>query len=37
MALPSHVGSVGADDQVIDDPDRVLEIQKNWRKLIGWK
>jgi nucleoside phosphorylase len=26
---------VGAADQVIDDASRVLEIQKNWRKLIG--
>lgn len=30
-----HIGPVGAADQVIDDPTRVLEIQKNWRKLIG--
>lgn len=30
-----HVGPVGAADQVIDDPSRVLEIQRNWRKLIG--
>ena len=30
-----HVGPVGAADQVIDDAARVLEIQKNWRKLIG--
>jgi nucleoside phosphorylase len=30
-----HIGPVGAADQVIDDPSRVLEIQKNWRKLIG--
>lgn len=30
-----HVGPVGAADQVIDDETRVLEIQKNWRKLIG--
>lgn len=30
-----HVGPVGAADQVIDDATRVLEIQKNWRKLIG--
>lgn len=30
-----HVGPVGAADQVIDDPTLVLEIQKNWRKLIG--
>jgi nucleoside phosphorylase len=31
----AHVGPVGAADQVIDDASRVLEIQKNWRKLIG--
>jgi nucleoside phosphorylase len=30
-----HVGPLGAADQVIDDATRVLEIQKNWRKLIG--
>src|SRR5207249_1992349 len=30
-----HVGPLGAADQVIDDADRVLEIQRNWRKLIG--
>jgi hypothetical protein len=30
-----HVGPLGGADQVIDDPTRVLEIQKNWRKLIG--
>lgn len=30
-----HVGPLGAADQVIDDADRVLEIQQNWRKLIG--
>jgi nucleoside phosphorylase len=30
-----HLGPVGAADQVIDDPSRVLEIQRNWRKLIG--
>jgi len=30
-----HVGPLGAADQVIDDPTRVLEIQRNWRKLIG--
>lgn len=30
-----HVGPVGAADQVIDDATRVLEIQKNWRRLIG--
>lgn len=30
-----HVGPVGAADQVIDDESRILEIQKNWRKLIG--
>jgi nucleoside phosphorylase len=30
-----HLGPLGASDQVIDDASRVLEIQKNWRKLIG--
>lgn len=30
-----HVGPLGAADQVIDDASRVLEIQRNWRKLIG--
>jgi len=30
-----HIGPLGAADQVIDDPSRVLEIQRNWRKLIG--
>jgi nucleoside phosphorylase len=30
-----HLGPVGAADQVIDDESRILEIQKNWRKLIG--
>jgi nucleoside phosphorylase len=30
-----HLGPLGAADQVIDDPSRVLEIQHNWRKLIG--
>ena len=30
-----HLGPVGAADQVIDDPSRILEIQLNWRKLIG--
>ena len=30
-----HVGPVGAADQVIDDASRIIEIQKNWRKLIG--
>lgn len=30
-----HLGPVGAADQVIDDPTRILEIQQNWRKLIG--
>jgi nucleoside phosphorylase len=30
-----HVGPLGAADQVIDDAARILEIQKNWRKLIG--
>jgi nucleoside phosphorylase len=30
-----HLGPLGAADQVIDDPSRVIEIQQNWRKLIG--
>ena len=30
-----HVGPLGAADQVIDDASRILEIQRNWRKLIG--
>lgn len=30
-----HIGPLGASDQVIDDPSRIIEIQKNWRKLIG--
>jgi nucleoside phosphorylase len=30
-----HLGPLGAADQVIDDSSRVLEIQRNWRKLIG--
>jgi nucleoside phosphorylase len=30
-----HVGPIGAADQVIDDPTRIIEIQRNWRKLIG--
>ena len=30
-----HVGPVGAADQVIDDPTRIIEIQRSWRKLIG--
>lgn len=30
-----YLGPVGAADQVIDDPTRIIEIQKNWRKLIG--
>src|SRR6185369_16711692 len=30
-----HLGPLGAADQVIDDASLVLEIQKNWRKLIG--
>ena len=30
-----HIGPLGAADQVIDDPSRVIEIQRNWRKLIG--
>jgi nucleoside phosphorylase len=39
-ALPAgpnriHIGPLGAADQVLDDESRILEIQKNWRKLIG--
>jgi nucleoside phosphorylase len=30
-----HIGPLGAADQVIDDPARLLEIMKNWRKLVG--
>ncbi|MBV9987753.1 MAG: hypothetical protein JO301_08740 [Chitinophagaceae bacterium] len=30
-----HIGPLGAADQVIDDATRIIEIQKNWRKLIG--
>jgi nucleoside phosphorylase len=30
-----HVGPLGAADQVIDDAERIVEIQRNWRKLIG--
>lgn len=30
-----HLGPLGASDQVIDDESRIIEIQKNWRKLIG--
>lgn len=30
-----HLGPLGAADQVIDDPKRILEITKNWRKLVG--
>ncbi len=30
-----HIGPLGAADQVIDDANRIIEIQKNWRKLIG--
>jgi nucleoside phosphorylase len=30
-----HLGPVGAADQVIDDESRILEVQRNWRKLIG--
>jgi nucleoside phosphorylase len=30
-----HVGPLGAADQVIDDHTRILEITKNWRKLVG--
>jgi nucleoside phosphorylase len=30
-----HLGPLGAADQVIDDAERVVEIQQYWRKLIG--
>jgi nucleoside phosphorylase len=30
-----HVGPLGGADQVIDDPTRIQEIQRSWRKLIG--
>ncbi|MEA2239506.1 MAG: hypothetical protein QOC81_4230 [Thermoanaerobaculia bacterium] len=30
-----HIGPLGAADQVIDDESRIIEIQRNWRKLIG--
>ena len=30
-----HLGPLGAADQVIDDDSRIVEIQRNWRKLIG--
>jgi nucleoside phosphorylase len=30
-----HVGPLGAADQVVDDATRIVEIQRNWRKLIG--
>lgn len=30
-----HIGPLGAADQVIDDHSRILEITKNWRKLVG--
>lgn len=33
--LKLHVGPLGAADQVINDPTKVLEIRKNWRKLVG--
>lgn len=35
LANRMHLGPVGAADQVIDDPSKILEIQLNWRKLIG--
>jgi len=33
--LKLHVGPLGAADQVINDHTKVLEIRKNWRKLVG--
>lgn len=35
QVLRLHLGPLGAADQVIDDASRILEVQKNWRKLIG--
>lgn len=35
QTIKVHVGPLGAADQVIDDESRILEIQRNWRKLIG--
>jgi nucleoside phosphorylase len=34
-ALKLQVGPLGAADQVINDHTKVLEIRKNWRKLVG--
>ena len=34
-SLKLHVGALGAADQVINDPTKVLEIRKNWRRLVG--
>lgn len=33
--LRVHIGPVGAADQVVDSRARVVEVQRNWRKLIG--
>lgn len=33
--LNLHVGPLGAADQVINDPTKIPEIRKNWRKLVG--
>ena len=33
--LRVHIGPVGAGDQVVNSARRIMEIQKNWRKLIG--
>lgn len=35
--LNIHVGPVGAADQVIDDIQRVDEVKRHWRKLIGFE
>jgi nucleoside phosphorylase len=31
----AHIGPLGAADQVVDNQQAVVEIQRNWRKLIG--
>lgn len=31
----AHIGPLGAADQVIDNPQIILQLQQNWRKLIG--
>ncbi|MBX3229221.1 MAG: hypothetical protein KIT84_18635 [Labilithrix sp.] len=34
-SLNIHIGALGAADQVVDSEKRILDIKKNWRKLIG--